>query len=109
MTAIDFVEEAIRQARAKATSRGLVVDFRVKDAMTLGEWNARFASIVDSGLFHIFHAEDQRGTWRDSPTCSNQAGACSSTASPSTRRTPEAALLMMTSGLPLPMAGPSNR
>jgi SAM-dependent methyltransferase len=60
VTAIDFVEEAIRLARAKATARGLSIDFLVKDAMTLGAWDASFSSIVDSGLFHIFHGEDQR-------------------------------------------------
>jgi 2-polyprenyl-3-methyl-5-hydroxy-6-metoxy-1,4-benzoquinol methylase len=35
VTAIDFVDEAIRRARVKATECGLAVDFLVKDAMTL--------------------------------------------------------------------------
>lgn len=60
VTGLDFVGEAIRQARNKATLRGLTVEFLVKDAMTLGTWERRFASIVDSGLFHIYHGDDQR-------------------------------------------------
>ena len=60
VTGIDFVEEVIREARDKATERGLSVKFIVKDAMTLGEWDERFASVIDSGLFHIYHGDDQR-------------------------------------------------
>src|ERR1035437_10380513 len=33
VTGIDFVEEAIRRARAKAHAHGLAVEFLVKDAM----------------------------------------------------------------------------
>jgi cyclopropane fatty-acyl-phospholipid synthase-like methyltransferase len=32
----------------------------VKDAMTLGDWDERFASVIDSGLFHIYHGDEQR-------------------------------------------------
>jgi SAM-dependent methyltransferase len=60
VTALDFVEEAIRRARAKAGERGLSVDFLVKDAMTLGEWDQRFASVIDSGLFHIYGGDERR-------------------------------------------------
>jgi len=60
VTAIDFVEEAIRRARAKATERGLSVEFLIKDAMTLGDWNERFASAIDSGLFHVYSGEERR-------------------------------------------------
>jgi cyclopropane fatty-acyl-phospholipid synthase-like methyltransferase len=60
VTGIDFVEEAIRRARAKAAERGLAVEFLVKDAMTLGDWGERFASVIDSGLFHGFSDEDRR-------------------------------------------------
>src|SRR5262245_24995156 len=42
VTGIDFVEVAIRRARAKATDRGLSVEFLVKDATTLGDWGERF-------------------------------------------------------------------
>jgi cyclopropane fatty-acyl-phospholipid synthase-like methyltransferase len=57
---IDFVEEAIRRARAKAAERGLSVEFLVKDALTLGDWSQRFASAIDSGLFHVFSDDDRR-------------------------------------------------
>src|SRR6516225_721697 len=38
---IDFVEEPIRRARAKAAERGLAVEFLVKDATTLTDWGER--------------------------------------------------------------------
>jgi SAM-dependent methyltransferase len=60
VTGIDFVEEAIRRARRKAAERGLDVEFLVKDALTLGEWGARFASAIDCGLFHVFSDADRR-------------------------------------------------
>jgi SAM-dependent methyltransferase len=60
VTGIDFLEEAIRRARVKAGERGLAVDFLVKDALTLGDWGKRFASVIDSGLFHVFSDADRR-------------------------------------------------
>ena len=60
VTGIDFVEEAIRRARAKAAERGLTVEFLTKDAMTLGAWERSFASVIDSGLFHVYAGDDQR-------------------------------------------------
>lgn len=57
---VDFVEEAIRRARAKASERGLTAEFLVRNAMTLDSWDRRFASIIDSGLFHVFHGEEQK-------------------------------------------------
>jgi cyclopropane fatty-acyl-phospholipid synthase-like methyltransferase len=59
VTGIDFVEEPLRRARVKAAERSLAVQFLVKDALTLGNWDERFASVIDSGLFHVF-ADDQR-------------------------------------------------
>ena len=59
VTGIDFVDEAIRMARRKATERGLTVEFQVKDAMTLEDWDKRFATVIDSGLFHVFSDEDR--------------------------------------------------
>lgn len=53
VTGIDFVEEAIQQAQTKAKELNLSVEFMVKDAMTLDEWDKSFASIIDSGLFHV--------------------------------------------------------
>ena len=60
VTGIDFVEEAIRLARAKAAERSLSVEFLVKDAMTLGDWDERFASVIDSGLFHIYSGDERQ-------------------------------------------------
>jgi cyclopropane fatty-acyl-phospholipid synthase-like methyltransferase len=60
VTGIDFLEEAIRRARAKAAARGLSVEFLVKDATTLGEWGECFATVIDSGLFHVFSDDDRR-------------------------------------------------
>jgi len=59
VTGIDFVEDAIKQARDKAVERDLSVRFLVKDAMTLGDWDEQFASVIDSGLFHIYHGDEQ--------------------------------------------------
>lgn len=63
VTGIDFVEEAIRRARAKAAERGLTTEFLVKDALTLGDWAERFASVVDSGLFHVFFSDEDRARY----------------------------------------------
>src|SRR5215470_6342344 len=57
---IDFVEEAVRRARRKAAERGLAVEFLVQDALTLGNWGACFASVIDCGLFHVFSDADRR-------------------------------------------------
>ena len=56
---IDFIDEAIRMARRKATERGLTAEFAVKDAMKLGDWDERFTTVIDSGLFHVFSDEDR--------------------------------------------------
>jgi len=60
VTGIDFVPEAIRRARHKAALRGLSVEFLVKDATRLKDWNERFASVIDCGLFHVFSDDDRR-------------------------------------------------
>jgi cyclopropane fatty-acyl-phospholipid synthase-like methyltransferase len=60
VTGFDFLEEPIRRARVKAAERGLAVEFLVKDALTLGDWGVRFASVIDSGLFHVFSDDGRR-------------------------------------------------
>lgn len=60
VTGIDFVEEAIGRARAKAHEHGLAVEFLIKDAMTLRDWDKRFASVIDSGLFHIYAGDERQ-------------------------------------------------
>src|SRR5262249_11091159 len=60
VTGIDCVGEAIRRAQAKAAERGLSAKFLVKDALTLGDWGEHFATVLDSGLFHVFSDDDRR-------------------------------------------------
>jgi SAM-dependent methyltransferase len=60
VTGIDFVDEAVRRARAKAAEQGLPAEFLVKDALTLDQWGERFASAIDCGLFHVFSDDDRR-------------------------------------------------
>jgi cyclopropane fatty-acyl-phospholipid synthase-like methyltransferase len=60
VTGIDFVEEAIQRARRKAAERDLHIAFLVKDALALRDWAERFASVIDSGLFHCFSDNDRR-------------------------------------------------
>jgi cyclopropane fatty-acyl-phospholipid synthase-like methyltransferase len=57
---IDFVEEAIQRAKRKAEERGVSVEFHVKDALTVDATDGRFASVIDSGLFHVFSDDDRR-------------------------------------------------
>jgi SAM-dependent methyltransferase len=57
---IDFVEEAIRRARAKAAERGLAAEFLVKDATKLTGWSEQFGNVIDCGLFHVFSDDDRR-------------------------------------------------
>jgi cyclopropane fatty-acyl-phospholipid synthase-like methyltransferase len=60
VTGIDFLEEPIRQAKRKASERGLKATFLVKDALTLANWSVRFDNVIDCGLFHVFSDEDRR-------------------------------------------------
>ena len=60
VTGVDFVEEAINSARAKANERGLSLEFLVKDAMTSDNWDKRFESVIDSGLLHVYYKDELR-------------------------------------------------
>ena len=60
ITGIDFIEEAIKRARRKATDQGVPATFLVRDALTLKDWPERFDNVIDSGLFHVFSDEDRR-------------------------------------------------
>ena len=60
VTGIDFLDEAIDRARRKAAEPGIHADFLVKDAIQLHDWDQRFDSIIDSGLFHVFSDEDRK-------------------------------------------------
>ena len=60
VTGIDFLEEPLKRARQKAAEQGVAVEFLNKNALTLGEWDQRFNSAIDSGLFHVFSDEDRK-------------------------------------------------
>lgn len=60
VTAIDLVDKAIEKAKEKAAKQNLSVDFQVKDVFTLTDWNRKFASVIDSGLFHVFASDKER-------------------------------------------------
>ena len=50
----------IRRARAKAVEQKLDAEFLVKNALTLADWDARFRTALDSGLFHVLSDEGRR-------------------------------------------------
>jgi SAM-dependent methyltransferase len=56
---IDYLEYPIAAAKQKAKERGLQVEFLQKDALTLKEFDRKFDSVIDSGLFHIFSDADR--------------------------------------------------
>jgi len=60
VTGIDFLEEPIRRAKLKAKERKQNVDFLIKDALTLDQWDQKFNTIIDSGLFHVFSDENRQ-------------------------------------------------
>ena len=62
---VDAVPAAIEAARAKALARGLPADFVVGDALDLGALGRRFATVIDSGMFHTFD-DGERERFRDS-------------------------------------------
>ena len=59
---IDFIEEAIAQARAKrgtlAPEVAARLDFQVADALHPARLGRTFGAVVDSGFFHLFSPED---------------------------------------------------
>jgi SAM-dependent methyltransferase len=55
---IDLSGPALEQARANAAARGVPARFEAADALDLPA-DARFATILDSALFHIFADEDR--------------------------------------------------
>jgi len=59
VTGIDFLEQPIATAKSKAAKRGIAARFLVKDALELAEWEERFDTVLDSGLFHVFSDEDR--------------------------------------------------
>ncbi len=59
VTGIDLTDRAIAEARAKGARRGLKVDFRVGNALSLEFKDGIFDNVIDSGLFHTFNDNDR--------------------------------------------------
>lgn len=55
---IDFSGLAVDQARANAEQQRVTANFEVADALDLGD-EARFDTVVDSALFHVFNSDDR--------------------------------------------------
>ena len=51
---IDISSTAIDRARAKGAARGLNASFEVGDVLMLDRLERRFATIIDSAVFHVF-------------------------------------------------------
>ena len=56
---IDFVEKAIIKAKNKIKGRNLPIEFLVKDAVELKDWDMKFNTIIDSGLLHAIWNEER--------------------------------------------------
>ena len=51
---IDITPAAIHSAKTKAANRGLSARFEVGDVLALDRLGRRFATVIDSGVFHVF-------------------------------------------------------
>jgi SAM-dependent methyltransferase len=58
-TGVDLATAAIEAAKGKARERGLAARFLVWDALDLAALGEHFDTVIDSGLFHIFHDDDR--------------------------------------------------
>jgi len=56
---VDLARAAIEKAAAKAVERGIGADFLVHDALTLGELERTFDSILDVGCFHTLQPAER--------------------------------------------------
>jgi SAM-dependent methyltransferase len=56
---VDVAETAVDLARAKAVERGLDAEFAPADALHLDRLGRRFTTVLDSGLFHTFDADER--------------------------------------------------
>jgi SAM-dependent methyltransferase len=83
---IDVAPTAIGRARSKARERKLSAEFEVGDVLALDRLGRTFATVIDSGLFHIFDDTDRPVTRQAWPRCSNRAECSTSSASLSARR-----------------------
>ncbi len=56
---IDISPAAVDAARAKATRRGANATFDVGDVLALDRLGRRYATVIDSGVFHVFDDSDR--------------------------------------------------
>ena len=56
---VDLAPTAVARAREKARTRGLDADFVVGDVLALDRLERRFATVIDSGTFHVFDDPDR--------------------------------------------------
>jgi SAM-dependent methyltransferase len=56
---VDLAPTAVARAREKARTRGLDADFLVGDVLALDRLGRRFATVIDSGTFHVFDDPDR--------------------------------------------------
>jgi SAM-dependent methyltransferase len=56
---VDLSPTAVARAREKARTRGLDADFMVGDVLALDRLERRFATVIDSGTFHVFDDPDR--------------------------------------------------
>jgi ubiquinone/menaquinone biosynthesis C-methylase UbiE len=56
---VDLSDRALAGARAKAPERGLKVEFRAGNALSLDFKDGVFDNVIDSGLFHTFPDNDR--------------------------------------------------
>ena len=56
---LDLAPSAIAAARRKAKERGLAAEFAVGNALALGDLGRTFATVIDSGVFHVFNDDDR--------------------------------------------------
>jgi SAM-dependent methyltransferase len=54
---VDIASSAIARAREKAADRGVPARFQVADVLNLPALAARFDTVIDSGVFHVFDDE----------------------------------------------------
>ena len=56
---VDFSPIAIDRARKKAERRGVSAEFVVGDVLRLQDLGRRFATVIDSAVFHVFDDRDR--------------------------------------------------
>ena len=56
---MDLAPSAIAAARRKASERGISLEFVVGNALALVDLGRQFATVIDSGVFHVFNDADR--------------------------------------------------